>query len=134
MNSKLQQQLEQGGQRVQQRAQARLDQWDVSTSVCQAIEADQVNTTRPNAMWYGLAAAVTLTAMLWTFNASDFVSVNQSALYQSALNQQVATKPIELKLNQLPLTLEQSINQPLLDEQHAIIEDLKTLKAQLLSI
>lgn len=129
MNSKLQQQLKQDGKTIQQQAQKRLDQWDVSSSVSQALEANQANSTRLNSMWYGLAATVTLTAMLWTFNSSDFISVNQPAL-----NQQIASKPIELNLKKLPLTLEQKINQPLLDEQQAIIQDLKILQAQLLSI
>ena len=44
---------------------------------------------------------------------------------------QIAT---QLNFKQLPLSLEQKINQPLVDEQQAIIQDLKTLKAQLLSI
>ena len=134
MTSKLQQQLEQDGHSIQQQAQARLHQWDVSSSVSQAIEADQANSTMVKPMWYGLAAAVAFSVMIWTFNSSDSVSVNQSALHQPALNQPIATKAIELKLKQLPLTLEQSINQPLLDEQQAIIDDLKMLKTQLLSI
>ncbi len=134
MNSKLQQQLKQDGQSIQQQAQARLNQWDVSALVSQAIETDQANSQVVKPMWYGLAAAVAFSVMIWTFNFSDSVSVNQSALHQPALNQPIATKAIELNLKQLPLSLEQSINQPLMDEQQAIIEDLKTLKAQLLSI
>ncbi len=96
-----------------------------------AITSEQttLNNTPAKSWCYGLAAAIGLTVMIWSIKSTDLVQTDPTNHQQ-----QIAAKPIELNLKQLPLSLEQKINQPLIDEQQAIIEDLKTLKAQLLSI
>ncbi len=132
MISDLEQKLKQDGQAIQKLAQSRLDQLDVNQSLIQAIEADRVSSrkTVTNTWWYGLAAAISLTVMIWAISSTDSTQMNQPHQAQ----QQKVQIAVQLNFKQLPLSLEQKINQPLLDEQQAIIQDLKTLKAQLLSI
>lgn len=129
MTFEIEQQLKQGGQAIKQQADSRLEHWDVSASVMQAIADDNSSHVAAITWWYGLAAAIGLTVMVWTISSTD--SIQQK---QPSQNQQITTKAVVLKLNQLPLSLEQKINQPLLDEQQAIMADLKALREQLLSI
>ena len=127
MISELEKQLRLDGQLIQQQAQARLTDWEFNQA---SLDSPVIKTSfngKP-AWWFGLAAAIGLTVMIWSINSNDSIQPNQPI----HLSQKTTTDVFNFK--QLHLSLEQKANQLLIDEQQAMIEDLKALKVQLLSI
>ncbi len=126
MIEKLEQQLTQDGNSIKEQAQSRLSGWDLNQSLMASIAIDQAGEKKSGVKpwWYGLAAVIGLTVMVWNMSSIDSLQSNQH----------IEAKLPSLSLKQLPLSLEQKLNQPLLDEQQAIISDFKALKKQLLSI
>ncbi len=126
MISDLEQQLVQDGQVVTQQAQLRLAKSDVKQSLIAALTSEQViaKNTLFRPWWYGFAAVIGITAMIWIAGPIDSIQPDQLSV----------SEPLDFGLKSLPLSLEQKFNQPLLEEQQAIIDDLKALKTQLLSI
>ncbi len=128
MNQDLNQRLRQDAQVLKKQAAARLEQHDFSSDIESQLLASQSSHQSASVKIMGLAAAICLTVLAWlTLNdTASVVSVQPAEM--------VADRNIELNLNQLPQSLEQKLNQPLRQEQQAIIDDLKALKEQLLSI
>ncbi|MGJ8662355.1 MAG: hypothetical protein ACSHWU_01835 [Marinicella sp.] len=128
MNQDLDQRLRQDAQVLKKQAVARLEQHDFSSDIESQLLASQSSHQPASVKIMGLAAAICLTVLAWlTLNdTASVVSVQPAEM--------VADRNIELNLNQLPQSLEQKLNQPLRQEQQAIIDDLKALKEQLLSI
>ncbi len=126
MIEKLEQQLTQDGKSIKDLAQSRLAGLDLNQSLMASIALEQAGEKKSlaKAWWYGVAAAISLSVMVWTFSSMDSIQSNQP----------IKTDLPDFSLQQLPLSLEKTINQPLMNEQQAIIADLKALKKQLLSI
>lgn len=125
MISELEKQLRIDGQLIQQQAQSRLANWKFNQA---SLDSPVTKTSfnEKQAWWFGLAAAISLTVMIWSINSNDSIQPNQPI----HLNQKTTADVFNFK--QLHLSLEQKVNQLLIDEQQAMIEDLKDLKVQLL--
>ncbi len=116
--------LQQAGQAVTQVAKQRLAEQDFHAAIMQQITQPPQTTKR---LWpLGLAAAVAALGIAWL--------LQQHQPETTAPMLTTAGQELQLDLYQVPMQVEQAINQTLLDEQQAIIQDLKDLKTQLLSI
>ncbi len=128
MKKQAEQQLLKDGQRIREQAEKRLQSIEFQHRLSSHIH-NQTAPNRPNNNYFGLAAAVCFSVLLgsWLMNNQ---SVNENT------NSRIATitVPIASKVSEIPMTIEQTINQTLLNEQQAIINDFKTLQQQLLSI
>lgn len=123
MNNDLKSKLQRDAKHIQQQAAARLQTFDLSAHIQPQLKAT------PKTRWFEFAAlAAALCLMVMTA-----VVVEQIEPDQFSQPKPVVYLPT-LKLDSLPSNLEQQFNQPLLQEQQAIIDDLKKLKTQLLSI
>ncbi len=126
MKDKLEQTLKQNAEAIKAQAQTRLQQTDFSQSIEQRLKQQ---TNKPRVWWYGMAAAVSLTVISW------LVFQQQKQTTEPVIPvEMVSQPPVLLNLQQIPITIEHKVNQPLIQEQQAIFTDLKRLKAQLLSI
>jgi hypothetical protein len=126
MKQHIEQQLKQDGKAIKAQAEARLAQFDFSQQLGQKLPKKPVT---KQSWLIGMAAAISLTVISWlaienTQNRAT-TEPNSSLLANT-------TNSLDLKL--IPLTIEQQVNQPLIQEQQAIIEDLKTLRKSIISI
>ena len=124
MNSHFEQQLKNDAKAIQAQAEARLATTDFSQQIEAQLQQPPKQTGQ-RSWWFATAAAVSLAVLLLLDNSQP--PAKQAPIL-------VAEEPLELKLEQYPIAIEQTINQPLQEEQQAIIEDLKMLRDQLLSI
>lgn len=129
MKNYIEKQLKQGGQEIKAQAENRLAAHDLNQNILNAIESNSNRTTTHNNGYLGLAAAVCLSVLL-----GYLLQNGKQATQQHNPASLIASSAIKLKIKQIPLTIEEKINQPLLDEQQAIINDLIALKQQMLSI
>ena len=126
MTQDIEQRLKQDATTIQAQAASRLSQLDFSLNIEQRLHK-KANKQRP---WlYGLAAAVCLTVISWMV-LQNHQPTQQAVAPEKLISQQ----PPSFNLKQIPLTVEDKVNQPLKQEQQAIIEDLKRLRSQLISI
>ena len=124
MNTPFEQQLKNDAKAIQAQAAARLSEHDFSQHM--AAQLDQQPTqTRQRSWWYATAAAVVLSMGLLLNHDQSQITPAPEVLTEERF---------DLQLEQYPIAIEHSINQPLLKEQQAIIDDLKALREQLLSI
>jgi predicted PurR-regulated permease PerM len=84
---------------------------------------------RPARWPWAMAAAVSLLVLTGILISPQLADQNIPQTLTAESSQ-----PLKLDLQQLPTQLEQSVHQPLLNEQQAIMEDLKTLRKAMLSI
>jgi len=84
---------------------------------------------RPSRWPWAMAAAVCLLVLTGILISPKLADQAPEQIYTAE-----TTQPLKLDLQQLPAQLEQSVHQPLLDEQQAILEDLKILRKAMLSI
>jgi hypothetical protein len=115
--------LQQDAQAIHQLADERLAQLNLANRL-------QPQLQRRPARWpWAVAAAICLMILAGVLTRPQLSAPADLA----PLNAEVP-QPMQLDLQQFPARLEQSVNQPLLDEQQAILEDLKTLRKAMLSI
>ena len=115
--------LQKDAEAIHKLADVRLAQLNLETKLQAQLHQ------RPNRWPWAMAAAVSLlvlTGILISPQLAD--QTPQESLTAEAI------QPLKLEWHQLPAQLEQSVHQPLLDEQQAILEDLKTLRKAMLSI
>lgn len=126
MNQDIKHQLKQDARAIQAQAAARLDHKDFSQQLEAMLIKPDKRQQRP---WLvAVAAAVCLTVLTWlTWQDTELAEVENPV-------DLVVLDTMELNLNQYPQTVAQKLNQPLVKEQQAIIDDLKALRKQLLSI
>ncbi len=124
-NQEIEKQLKQSGQAIAQVAAKRLAKKDFNAAIMQRI--DQTEKPRRRMWSFGLAAAVGLFSLSWLMLQQNGVVVPTETIAQEA-------GTLDMNFHQLPLQVESSVNKALIQEQEAIIEDLKYLKEQLLSI
>ncbi len=130
MNPDTEQQLKQDAKAIQAQAVARLDDRDFSQELLSTLsqQPPQAVQSKQRHWFFAMAAAVSLTCMAWlSWQGSEMNPQTNPAI-------QSVAESFQLNLNQYPQSVEQTLNQPLVQEQQAIIDDLKTLKEQLLSI
>lgn len=126
MKDKLEQTLKQDAQVIKAQAQTRLQQIDFSQSIEQKLKQQ---TKKPRVWWYGMAAAISFSVISW------LVFQHQKQTTEPVVPvEMVSQPPIPLNLQKIPITIEHKVNQPLIQEQQAIIEDLKNLRNSILSI
>jgi len=136
MQDKTAQQLQQDAQKLQQLAASRLDAMDFKAQLDAQMKvalSDKKSAQKPRlnrSPWLAAAAAIALTAMAWLFLQQPVTVTEVGPIEPVA----TAQKTLQLDLRQWPRAVESQVNQPLLDEQQAIIADLKALKSRLLSI
>ncbi len=128
MNPDLEKQLKQDAKAIQDQAAARLQEKDFSQNMATLLANQPTQHRRaPKLGLVAVAAAICLTVLTWlTWQNTELTAVNEPEL--------LALETMELNLDQYPKSMEQKFNQPLAKEQQAIIEDLKALREQLLSI
>ena len=136
MHDKTAHQLQQDAQKLQQLAESRLDAMQFNQQLEQALNeqkppANQHGRLQNRTPWLAIAAVVTLTAMVWLFLQQP---INTPEVEVTTGRVVAVEKPPQLDWMQWPRAVESQVNQPLLDEQQAIIADLKALKTRLLSI
>ncbi|MCX7554276.1 hypothetical protein OS175_10330 [Marinicella sp. S1101] len=125
MNNDLKNKLQRDAKYIQQQAAARLQTIDLNAHIQAQLEA------RSSSKWFQLSAVAA--ALCLTFIIALMVARVEPSQF-SHPNTLVKQSLFDLKLDDLPNNLEQQLNQPLIQEQQAIIDDLKRLKTQLLSI
>lgn len=126
MTQDIEQRLKQDAATIQAQAASRLKELDLSLHIEQQLHK-KANKPRP---WlYGLAAAVCLTVISWVV-VQNHKPMQQAITPVSLVSQQ----PQSLNLKQISLTVEEKVNQPLKQEQQAIIQDFKNLGKSMFSI
>ncbi len=129
MKNKLEQQLQQDGKNIKMLAENRLGKLDFKQQILSAIELNKHHSRSKKNWYFGLAAAISLSVLV-----GSLVQNNTQITHNNKPPTPISSSPIKLNLKQIQLTVEEKINQPLMNEQQAIINDLKMLKKKLLSI
>lgn len=127
MNHDFEKTLKQDGKHIQAWANQRLFEQDLSHKIMLEVARKQQKQPR---LWH------------WTMAAAICLSVITAVFISQPTSEPIITGPLAsvtephtaLPLKQLSSQLEQSVNQPLIEEQQAIIKDLKQLKKSFLSI
>ncbi|TDR23883.1 hypothetical protein [Marinicella litoralis] len=129
MKKQLETQLRNDGQHIRMLAQDRLATLDLNQKILDGIDAKKNPANSKRIKYLSLAAVLCLSVLLGSLiqehGPKNQVTPTSQLKISASLNQ---------KIKQIPASIEQNINQPLQDEQQAIISDLKALKQQLLSI
>jgi predicted PurR-regulated permease PerM len=115
--------LQGDAQAIHKLADARLSQLNLEAK----LQADLPR--RPNRWPWAMAAAVCLLVLTGILISPQLADQTPQQTLTAETSQ-----PLKLDFQQLPAQLEQSVHQPLVDEQQAIMEDLKTLRKAMLSI
>ena len=115
--------LQRDAQAINKLAGARLSQLNLETKLQAQLHHS------PTRWPWAIAAAVCLLVLTGILISPQLADQVPEQTYTAE-----TTQPLKLDLQQLPAQLEQSVHQPLLDEQQAILEDLKTLRKAMLSI
>lgn len=126
MKQHIEQQLKQDGKAIKAQAEARLAQFDFSQQLEQKLPKKPVT---KQSWLIGMAAAISLTVISWLA-----IENTQNRVTTEPNSSLLANTTNSLNLKLIPLTIEQQVNQPLIQEQQAIIEDLKTLRKSIISI
>jgi hypothetical protein len=126
MKQHIEQQLKQDGKAIKAQAEARLAQFDFSQQLGQKLPKKPVT---KQSWLIGMAAAISLTVISWLA-----IENTQNRVTTEPNSSLLANTTNSLNLKLIPLTIEQQVNQPLIQEQQAIIEDLKTLRKSIISI
>lgn len=128
MNQELENQLKQDAKTIQAQAAARLADPAFSAQLVTLLSEQPHSRHRlKQRSWlFGMAAVISLTVLVWMgLQTPESTPVAPSF---------VVSRTLDFNLKQVPQSVEAKINQPLVQEQQAIMADLKALKEQLLSI
>ena len=129
MQSNFEQKLQQDGQSIQAQAENRLAKLNFDYQINQKIKTKKPQLkTNFNGYWR-VAAVLCLSVLIWTS-----VSVQTPMATNNQPMPSIPFSKINQTFKQIPLAIEEQIDQSLRNEQQAIISDLKLLKQQLLSI
>ncbi len=123
MTQDIEQRLEQDATAIKTQAASRLRELDLSLNIEQLLHDSP---TKSNKSWlWGMAAAIGLSFTTWLIIENNPVPVSTETQQLTVTVQNVKS---------LPHSIEEKVNKPLVKEQQAIIEDLKSLKAKMFSI
>jgi hypothetical protein len=129
MNNSFEQKLQQDAQSIKAKAEKRLAKLNFQQQIIQNIETKKFP-LKTNFNWYwSVAAAMCLSVLILTTVNDKTPTVKTNLPTPS-----ITIVKIHQKFKNIPNSIETQINQSLLAEQQAIINDLKLLKQQLLSI
>ncbi|MCB1584374.1 MAG: hypothetical protein R3E90_06320 [Marinicella sp.] len=123
MTQDIEQRLKQDATTIKTTAAQRLANVDFAKSIEHQLLAQS---TKSSHSWlWGMAAAIGLSLMTWLL-----IENNPTPAIMEPLQLSNTLKEVK----QLTHNIEEKVNQPLLKEQQAIIEDFKRLKSQMFSI